>query len=107
MSESLALWSTIVGFLLPPVLAVVLQARWRPEVKGVVAFVACLIAATGTATIQGRIGDGTALTTSFLRPTKQQRDPVSAQDRPRPQGRTLGRDAPSELPVARSSADRS
>ncbi len=66
MSESLALWSTIVGFLLPPVLAVVMQARWRPEVKGMVAFVACLIAATGTVTIQGQIGDGTALTTSFL-----------------------------------------
>ncbi len=49
MSESFVLWSTIVGFVLPPVLAVIMQARWRPEVKGLVTFLACLTAATGIA----------------------------------------------------------
>lgn len=66
MSDPLVLWSTIVGFVLPPVLAVLMQSRWRPEVKGLVAFLACLVAATGTVTLQGHLGDGTALTTSFL-----------------------------------------
>jgi hypothetical protein len=66
VSETLALWSTIVGFLLPPVMAVVMQARWRPELKGVVVFLACLVAATGTVSLQGQIGDVTALMTSIL-----------------------------------------
>ena len=66
MTDPLVLWSTIVGFVLPPVLAVVMQANWRPEVKGLVAFAACLVAATGTTALQGHLGDGTALTTSFL-----------------------------------------
>jgi hypothetical protein len=66
MTDPLVLWSTIVGFVLPPVLAALMQARWRPEVKGVVAFAACLVAATGTVALQGHLGNGTALTTSFL-----------------------------------------
>ena len=66
MSDPLVLWSTIVGFVLPPVLAVIMQSRRRPEVKGLAAFLACLAAATGMVSLQGNLGNGTALTTSFL-----------------------------------------
>lgn len=66
MREPLMLWSTIVGFGLPPVLAVVMQAGWRSEIKGVIAFAACLVAASGTVWLQGDLESGTDLTTSFL-----------------------------------------
>lgn len=66
MTDPLVLWSTVAGFALPPVLAVVMQARWRPETKGIVAFAACLIAAVGTVWLRGDLGRGEDLTTGFL-----------------------------------------
>ena len=66
MTDPLVLWSGVVGFVLPPVLAVVMQARWRPEVKGLVAFAACLAAAAGTVWLRGDPGRGEDLTGSAL-----------------------------------------
>ena len=47
------MWSLIVGFLLPPAIAVVQQPRWSEPVRAIVMFVVCLIAAAGTAYFQG------------------------------------------------------
>lgn len=51
--SNLAMWSLIVGFLLPPAIAVVQQPRWSEPVRAIVMFVVCLIAAAGTAYFQG------------------------------------------------------
>lgn len=47
--SDLLMYSALVGFLLPPVLAIVMQSSWSQQFKAVVAFVACLIAGAGTA----------------------------------------------------------
>lgn len=48
-----AMWSGIVGFLMPIVISVVVQTKWNDAQKAVAAFGACLIAATGTAWFSG------------------------------------------------------
>ena len=47
------MWSLIVGFLLPPVLAVVMQSSWSDRLKAVVAFTSCAVAGAGVAYFQG------------------------------------------------------
>jgi hypothetical protein len=42
-------FAAIVGFVAPPVIAVINREHWSEQVKGVVAFVVCLLAAIGTA----------------------------------------------------------
>lgn len=66
MTDPLVLWSTVVGFALPPVLSVVMRAQWRPETKGLAAFAACLIAAAGTVWLRGDLRHGADLASSFL-----------------------------------------
>ena len=51
--ENIELWSLVVGFLLPPVLSIIMQSHWSDQVQAVVAFVACLLAGAGTAYFQG------------------------------------------------------
>jgi VIT1/CCC1 family predicted Fe2+/Mn2+ transporter len=47
------MWALVVGFLLPPALAVVQQTGWPSKVKAVVAFAASALAGAGTAYFQG------------------------------------------------------
>ena len=47
------MWSLIVGFLLPPALALVMQSKWPTQFQAIVAFVACAVAGAGTAYFQG------------------------------------------------------
>lgn len=49
---NIEMWSMIVGFALPPALAVVQQTGWSPRLRAVVAFLACLAAAVGTVLVQ-------------------------------------------------------
>lgn len=49
------MWSLVVGFLLPPVLAVVQQSSWSPRLRAVVAFAACAVAGAGVAYFQGSL----------------------------------------------------
>ena len=63
---SLMLWSAVVGFVLPPVLSVVIQTGWSQQLQGLVSFLACLIASGGTVWFQGDFGDGTDMATAFL-----------------------------------------
>jgi len=53
VGTNLSMWSAVVGFLLPPFVSVVQQAKWPTWARSVVGFVACLAAATGTVYIQG------------------------------------------------------
>jgi hypothetical protein len=66
MNDQLALWSAVVGFVLPPVLALVMRSGWSSQVQGLVACAACLVAAAGTVWFQGDLGHGQDLVTSFL-----------------------------------------
>ena len=47
------MYSLLVGFFLPPVLAIVQQSSWSDRLRAVVAFVACLLAGAGVAYFQG------------------------------------------------------
>ena len=47
------MWSLIVGFVLPPVLAVIQQSGWSDRLRAVVAFLACAVAGAGVAYFQG------------------------------------------------------
>lgn len=47
------MWALIVGFVLPPVLAVVQQSKWSSRLRAVVAFGACAVAGAGVAYFQG------------------------------------------------------
>jgi hypothetical protein len=47
------MWSLIVGFALPPVLAILMQSKWPAQFQAIVAFVACALAGAGTAYFQG------------------------------------------------------
>lgn len=47
------MYALLVGFFLPPVMAIIIQTGWAERVKAVVAFAACLVAGAGTAYFQG------------------------------------------------------
>ena len=47
------MWSLVVGFFLPPVLAVVQQSKWPDQLRALVAFAACAVAGVGIAYFQG------------------------------------------------------
>lgn len=51
--SNLEMWSLVVGFLLPPALAIVMQTKWPTQFQAIVAFVACAIAGAGVAYFQG------------------------------------------------------
>jgi len=48
-----AMWSLIVGFFAPPVIAIVQQQKWSNAFRAVVTFVLALVAGAGTAYFQG------------------------------------------------------
>lgn len=50
---NLVMWAAIVGFALPPMLAIVQQSKWSDQVRSLVAFAACAVAGAGTAYFQG------------------------------------------------------
>lgn len=45
--SNLAMYALIVGFFLPPVLALVQQQSWSEKLRASIAFVACLVAGAG------------------------------------------------------------
>jgi L-lactate permease len=51
--SDLDIWSMVVGFLLPPLIAVILRSHWRPEVKAAVTVGVCLIGGGVTAYLMG------------------------------------------------------
>jgi VIT1/CCC1 family predicted Fe2+/Mn2+ transporter len=51
--SNLQLWSLVVGFFLPPALAIVQQAKWSTVLRSFVAFCACALAGAGVAYFQG------------------------------------------------------
>lgn len=62
----LLMYAALVGFFLPPVLAIVIQTGWSDRVKAVVAFVACLVAGAGTAYFEADLDGRTWVSASLI-----------------------------------------
>jgi hypothetical protein len=62
---NVVLWSTVVGFVLPPVLSIVQQPSWTDQARAWVAFIACIPFAAGTVYFNGAF-NAADLVTSFL-----------------------------------------
>ncbi len=56
--SNLVMWSAIVGFLLPNIVAVVQQPKWSEPLRAGLTAVACLIAGFGTAYFNGQFSVG-------------------------------------------------
>lgn len=64
--SNLVMWSGIVGFFLPILIATILRWRWSQQAKAVAAFVVCLIAATGTAYFSGNFEGADVVTAALV-----------------------------------------
>jgi hypothetical protein len=54
MTENLAMWSLIVGTVLPPIVAIIMQPSWPQWARTVVAVLASLVAGFGTVWFSGQ-----------------------------------------------------
>jgi hypothetical protein len=61
----LAMWSLLVGFFLPPAVAIVQQPGWSDRFRAVVTFLICCIAGAGTAYFSDQF-DGRPVVSSIL-----------------------------------------
>jgi len=66
IDETTALWSAVVGFFVPLAIATINQSTWPPRTRGGVAFLVCLIAATGTVYFSGELDQIDDLAVAFL-----------------------------------------
>ena len=66
MDSNLIMWGLIVGFVMPPLLAIVQQPGWTPMVRSLVMFVASILAAVGTVYFTEGAFDTANLTTTVL-----------------------------------------
>jgi peptidoglycan/LPS O-acetylase OafA/YrhL len=64
--SDLALWSLIVGFISPWLIAVIQQPGWSKGLRSVVTFVWCIVAAGVTALLQGDLGVRSLLSAILL-----------------------------------------
>jgi hypothetical protein len=64
--NDLAMWSLIVGALLPPVVALVQRPTWLPWVRSVVTVGACIIAGGATAWFSGSLTGPFTITSILL-----------------------------------------
>lgn len=51
--SNLEMWALIVGFFLPPAIAIVQQPTWSEPLRAFVTFVVCAVASVGTTYFQG------------------------------------------------------
>lgn len=63
--SNLAQWSALVGFVIPILVAVVVQSKWSRAVRTVIGVAASLVAATVTALVEAKLTAGTWATSSI------------------------------------------
>lgn len=66
MESNLAMWSLIVGTVLPPIVAVVQQPRWLPWQRTLVMVVVSLVAGAGTAWFTGGLDAADWVTATLI-----------------------------------------
>jgi uncharacterized membrane protein YfcA len=64
--NNLEMWSLIVGFLLPIVIAFIQQEKWSEVIRSVTMFIVCVIAATGTVYFSGHFNLQDLVTSALL-----------------------------------------
>jgi hypothetical protein len=53
--SNLVMWSLIVGFLLPPIQAIIQQSHWTATIRAVVNFLVCCVVALGVVYFEGNV----------------------------------------------------
>lgn len=66
MQNDLAMWSLLVGFLMPNAIAILQQPRWSDGVRAMLTFVLCLVAGAGTAYFEGELTGRRAVSAVLL-----------------------------------------
>jgi hypothetical protein len=66
INDTLIVWSGVVGTILPPLLAVLIQPGWRREVKGLVALLVCCLIALVICWLAGDLTREADLATTVL-----------------------------------------
>jgi hypothetical protein len=66
LNENLVMWGSLVGTAMPMLISVLNKPQWDSTTKGIVALIACVIAALGTVYFEGRLSDGGDLVSAFL-----------------------------------------
>lgn len=64
--DKLTMWAAIVGFLMPPAIALITQTQWAKPLKGLVAFALCLIAAAVTVWLSAEWDGGDYVKTAMI-----------------------------------------
>lgn len=64
--SNLAMWSVVVGFFLPAVIAVIQQPTWSQGVRAAVTFVVALVAGAGTAYFNGDLSGADWVSASLI-----------------------------------------
>lgn len=62
----LNMWAMIVGFLLPPIVAVIQRPTWTASARTVITALVCLVVAFVTVFLQGNVHSGRQLVTTAL-----------------------------------------
>lgn len=63
---NLAMWSLVVGFFLPPVVAIIQQPKWSQTVRALVTFVVAVVAGAGTAYFNGDLNGKDWVTSTLV-----------------------------------------
>lgn len=63
---NIVMWSGLVGFFMPVVIAIIVQTGWSDRVKSSVAFAACLVAGAGTAYFSGHFAGRDIVTCALI-----------------------------------------
>ncbi len=66
MDADITITSIVVGSLLPNLIAIIVQPRWRSEARGLATFAICVVAGLLIALLQGQIGSGQDVATSVV-----------------------------------------
>lgn len=66
MDSNIAMWSLIVGTVLPPLVAIIQQPQWQQWTRTVVMIVVSLIAGAGTAYFAGQLDTQDWVTASLI-----------------------------------------
>ncbi len=56
--DNLVMWSLVVGFFLPLVIALIMRKAWKDDTRAMIAFVCCLIASVGTCWLNSTLNRG-------------------------------------------------
>lgn len=60
------MWAGLVGFVLPPIMSIIIQSGWSTRVQAIVAFVVSVLAGAGTAYFSGNFVDRDVISCALI-----------------------------------------